>query len=35
MNTLEAIYTRPSVKQFDKSHALTAADEQTLLEATI
>ena len=35
MNTLKAIYARRSVTQLDKSHALTAAEEQTLLEATI
>lgn len=35
MDTLKAIYTRRSVKQFDKSHVLTTAEEQTLSEATI
>ncbi|MDP6700012.1 MAG: nitroreductase family protein [Candidatus Latescibacteria bacterium] len=35
MDTLEAIYARRSVKQFDKNHALSTAEEKILLQATI
>lgn len=35
MNTLEAIYKRRSIKQFDPQHTLTEAEEQQLLEAMI
>jgi nitroreductase len=35
MNTLEAVYKRRAVKQFDASHQMTAEEERKLLEATI
>jgi nitroreductase len=35
MNTIEAVYARRAVKHFDKDHAMTAAEERKLLEATI
>lgn len=35
MNTIEAVYKRRAVKQFDSAHRLTAAEERKLLEATI
>ena len=35
MNTLDAIYQRRSVKQFDPEHRLTPDEERTLLEAAI
>ena len=35
MKTIEAIYSRRSIKAFDPEHRLTAEEEQTLLEATI
>ena len=35
MNTLEAVYSRRAVKQFDAGHALTQDEERKLLEATI
>ena len=35
MDTVEAIYARRSVKHFDSNHALTAAEEQKLLQAAI
>ncbi len=35
MNTIEAVYKRRSVKQFDKTHVLTAEEERQLLAATI
>ncbi|MCB1098755.1 MAG: nitroreductase family protein [Verrucomicrobiae bacterium] len=35
MNTLEAIYQRRAIKQFDRDHQLTQEEETTLLEAAI
>jgi len=35
MTTLESIYQRRAVKQFDPDHRLTEEEEKTLLEATI
>ncbi|MGD1950235.1 MAG: nitroreductase family protein [Leptolyngbyaceae cyanobacterium] len=35
MNTIEAIYNRRAVKQYDPDHRLSAEEEQTLLEAMI
>ncbi len=35
MNTIESIYKRRSVKQFDANHKLTEEEEQKLFEATI
>ncbi len=35
MNTIEAIYNRRSIKQFDPEHKLSAEEEKQLLEATI
>jgi len=35
MNTIEAVYKRRSVKQFDKTHVLTADEERRLLTAAI
>ncbi len=35
MNTLDAIYQRRSIKQFDPNHKITPEEEQKLLEATI
>lgn len=35
MNTLDAIYQRRSIKQFDPEHRLTKEEETKLLEATI
>ncbi|MEZ5325673.1 MAG: nitroreductase family protein [Verrucomicrobiales bacterium] len=35
MNTLEAIYERRAIKQFDPDHQLTQEEETTLLEAAI
>lgn len=35
MNTIDAIYTRRSVKHFDPEHAMTEAEERQLLEAMI
>lgn len=35
MDTLEAIYNRRAVKQYDPEHELTAEEEKTLLEAAI
>lgn len=35
MNTIEAVYARRAIKQFDASHTLTAEEERKLLEATI
>ena len=35
MNTIEAIYKRRSVKEFDPSHKFTQEEENKLLEATI
>lgn len=35
MDTIEAVYKRRSVKQFDKDHAMTEAEERKLFEATI
>ena len=33
MNTIEAVYKRRSVKQFDKTHVLTADEERRYREA--
>lgn len=35
MNTIDAIYARRSIKQFDPTHEITAAEERQLLEAAI
>ncbi len=35
MNTIDAVYKRRAVKQFDNTHTLTEAEERKLLEATI
>lgn len=35
MNTLEAIYKRRSIKQYDPNHQLSAEEEKTLFEAMI
>ncbi len=35
MNTIDAIYTRRSIKAFDPDHTLTADEEKKLFEATI
>jgi nitroreductase len=35
MNTLEAIYQRRAIKQFDPEHRLTKEEETRLLEAAI
>ena len=35
MNTIEAIFNRRSIKQFDPEHKLSAEEEKQLLEATI
>lgn len=35
MNTIDAIYTRRSIKAFDPDHTLTADEEKKLIEATI
>lgn len=35
MNTIEAIYQRRAVKQFDPEHKMSSEEEQKLLEATI
>ncbi len=35
MDTLEAVYGRRSIKQYDKDHFLSEVEEKTLLEATI
>ena len=35
MNTIDAIYQRRSIKQFDPEHRLTPAEEKTLFEAAI
>jgi nitroreductase len=35
MDTLEAVYGRRAIKQYDKNHVLTEVEEQTLLEAAI
>ena len=35
MNTIEAVYGRRSVKQFDADHAMTSEEERRLFEATI
>jgi nitroreductase len=35
MNTIDAVYRRRAIKQFDPSHKLSENEEKTLLEATI
>ena len=35
MDTIDAVYKRRAVKQFDNTHSLTEAEERKLLEATI
>jgi hypothetical protein len=35
MNTIDAVYKRRAVKQFDNTHTLSESEERKLLEATI
>ncbi len=35
MNTIDAVYSRRAIKQFDPGHKLSEEEEKTLLEATI